>query len=73
LDGSELQWPRRKKCGHFLAGGVRLEPRRRLGGYPNMDEINQDKIDRIGRFVSSIAIALLAAMFAYAYLSPIIG
>ena len=39
----------------------------------SMETTNQDKIDRIGRTVSSIALALLAAMFAYAFLSPIIG
>jgi hypothetical protein len=38
-----------------------------------MDTTNDDKIDRIGRAVSSIVIALLAAMFAYGYLSPIFG
>ncbi len=38
-----------------------------------MDATKQDKFDRIGRLASSVAIALLAAMFAYAYLGPILG
>jgi hypothetical protein len=39
----------------------------------SMDTTNDDKIDRIGRTVSSIIIALLVVMFAYGYLSPIFG
>ena len=38
-----------------------------------MDESKQDRADRVGKRVSTIAIALLIALFAYGYLGWIVS
>jgi hypothetical protein len=56
-----------QKCGHFLqhtkweSAGIR-------GRYLRMNEDNQDWPERIGKQVSTVILAGLAAMFAYGYL-----
>jgi hypothetical protein len=62
-----------QKCGHFLNLAAARNRAAAQVVYKGMDTINDDKIDRIGRAVSSIVLSLLAAMFAYGYLSPIFG
>ncbi len=37
-----------------------------------MDETTQDWADRVGKHISTVVIALLAALFAYAYLVPLV-